>query len=96
MASLSPVTAGQPVAEARFVRTILLPARTPSLRRVFRDSDHAECPLVLMTCLVEWQECHLAYENPVTLLLKDSLVISAEIKPMGDRLNQIHRKFRWQ
>jgi len=37
------VTAGQPVGEARFVRAILLPVRTPSLRRVFRDSDHAEC-----------------------------------------------------
>jgi len=43
MASLSPVMAGQPVAEAKFVRTILLPALTPSLRRVFRDSDHADC-----------------------------------------------------
>jgi len=43
MAFLSPVTAGQPVGEARFVRAILLPVRTPSLRRVFRDSDHAEC-----------------------------------------------------
>ena len=42
MASLSPVLAGQPVAEAKFVRTILLPALTPSLRRVFRDSDHAD------------------------------------------------------
>ena len=29
--------------EARFVRATLLPVRTPSLRRVFRDSDHAEC-----------------------------------------------------
>jgi len=43
MASLSPVTAGRPVGEARFVREILLPVRTPSLRRVFHDSDHAEC-----------------------------------------------------
>jgi len=43
MASLSPVTAGRPVGEARFVCAILLPVRTPSLRRVFRDSDHAEC-----------------------------------------------------
>ena len=49
MASLSPVTAGQPVGKARFVRAILLPVRTPSLRRVFRDSDHAEC-------LDEWQD----------------------------------------
>ena len=31
------------VGEARFVRAILLPVRMPSLRRVFRDSDHAEC-----------------------------------------------------
>jgi len=45
MASLSPVTAEQPVGEARFVRAILLPVRTPLLRRVFRDSDHAECRL---------------------------------------------------
>jgi len=37
------VTAGRPVGEARFVRAILLPVRTPSLRRVFHDSDHAEC-----------------------------------------------------
>ena len=29
----------------RFVRAILLPVRTPLLRRVFRDSDHAECRL---------------------------------------------------
>ena len=43
VASLSPVTAVQPVGEARFVRAILLPVRTPSLRRVFGDSDHAEC-----------------------------------------------------
>jgi len=43
MAFLSPVTAGQPVGEARFVRAILLPVRTPSLRRVFRDFYHAEC-----------------------------------------------------
>jgi len=43
MAFLSPVTAGRPVGEARFVLAILLPVRTPSLRRVFRDSDHAEC-----------------------------------------------------
>ena len=43
MASLSPVTARRPVGEARFVRAILLPVRTPSLRRVFRDFDHAEC-----------------------------------------------------
>ena len=47
MASLSPVTAGQPVGEARFVRAILLTVRTPSLRRVFRDSDHAECERVV-------------------------------------------------
>ena len=46
MASLSPVTAGRPVGEARFVRAILLPVRKPSLRRVFRDSDHAECVCV--------------------------------------------------
>jgi len=31
------------VGEARFVRATLLPVRTTSLRRVFRDSDHAEC-----------------------------------------------------
>jgi len=37
------VTAGRPVGEAKFVREILLPVRTPSLRRVFHDSDHAEC-----------------------------------------------------
>jgi len=43
MASLSQVTAEQPVGEARFVRAILLAVRTPLLRRVFRDSDHAEC-----------------------------------------------------
>jgi len=43
MASLSPVTVGQPVWEARFVGAILLPVRKPSLRRVFLDSDHAEC-----------------------------------------------------
>ena len=42
-ASLSPATAGKPVGEARFVRAILLPVRKPSLRRVFRDSDHADC-----------------------------------------------------
>jgi len=46
MASLSPATAGRPVGEARFVRVILLPVRKPSLRRVFRDSDHAECSIV--------------------------------------------------
>ena len=51
MASLSPVTAGQPVGEARFVCAILLPVRTPSLRRVFRDSDHAECVCVC------WYSC---------------------------------------
>ena len=43
MASLSPVTAGQPVGEARFVRAILLPVHQTSHRRVFHDSDHAEC-----------------------------------------------------
>jgi len=47
MASLSPVTAMRPVGEARLVRTILLPVRMPTLRRVFRDSDHAECSLVV-------------------------------------------------
>ena len=46
MASLSPVTAGRPVGEIRFVGAILLPVRTPSLRHVFRDSDHAECASV--------------------------------------------------
>jgi len=40
MAFLSPVTAGQPVGEARFVRAILLPVRTPSL---VAEYDHAEC-----------------------------------------------------
>ena len=43
MASLSPVTAGRPVGEARFVRVILLPVHQTSHRRVFHDSDHAEC-----------------------------------------------------
>ena len=43
VASLSPVTAGRPVGEARFVLTILLPVRTLSLSRVFRDSDYTEC-----------------------------------------------------
>jgi len=52
MASLLPVTAGQPVGEARFVRSTLLPVRTPSLRRVFRDSDHAECGRLYYTSLV--------------------------------------------
>ena len=42
MASLSPVTARRAVGEARFVRARLLPVYTPSHRRVFRDSDHAE------------------------------------------------------
>jgi len=50
MASLSPETAGKPVVEARFVRAILLPVRTPLLRRVFRDSDHAECVCVCGVC----------------------------------------------
>jgi len=43
MASLSPVTAGRPVGEVRFVRMILLPVHQTSHRRVFHDSDHAEC-----------------------------------------------------
>jgi len=37
------VTAGRPVGEARFVRVILLPVHQTSHRRVFHDSDHAEC-----------------------------------------------------
>jgi len=37
------VTAGRPVGEVRFVRVILLPVHQTSHRRVFHDSDHAEC-----------------------------------------------------
>ena len=76
MASLLPVTAGQPVGEARFVRSTLLPVRTPLLRRVFRDSDHAECPGVNsqgvkvhrfdLLCVVPIGSHHLLLSNLTT------------------------------
>ena len=49
---LSPVTAGRPLGEARFVLAILITVRKPSLRRVFRDSDHAECYLLVISVAI--------------------------------------------
>jgi len=45
MASLSPVTAGQPVGNARSVRAVLLLVHQTSHRRVFRDVAYSATPI---------------------------------------------------
>jgi len=79
MASQSPVTAGQPVGEARFVRTILLPVRTPSLRRVFRDSDHAECGGVRIT-------------DSVFRLSRNTIGLAGKTRFFGSKTSKVERR----
>ena len=98
MASLSPVTAGRPVGEARFVRVILLPVHQTSHRRVFHDSDHPECVefvylyfpvLFCLSVSVKWLAVKTASE--MTYTVSGGALNSTQTKPNLAKLRRHYR-----